>query len=80
MYDYYKILDISRDASLEDIKRAYRNKAKLVHPDINNSPKANEVFVVVKEATVTAPAATPGEPTFIVWSALVPVKRTCGDS
>ncbi len=50
MYDYYKILDIPRDATLEDIKHAYRNKAKLVHPDINNSPKANEVFAIVNEA------------------------------
>ncbi|MGQ0827211.1 MAG: DnaJ domain-containing protein [Bacteroidota bacterium] len=50
MYDYYKILELSRDASLEDIKHAYRIKAKLVHPDVNNSPKAQEVFVIVKEA------------------------------
>ncbi len=50
LYDYYKILDIPRSASQEDIKRAYRNKAKLIHPDINNSPKANEVFAVVSEA------------------------------
>lgn len=50
MYDYYKILDIPRDAVLEDIKRAYRNKAKLVHPDVNSSPKATEVFAVVSEA------------------------------
>lgn len=50
MYDYYKILEIPRDASLDDIKKAYRIKAKLVHPDVNNSPKANEVFAVVNEA------------------------------
>jgi hypothetical protein len=53
LYDYYKILDIPRTASLEEIKRAYRNKAKLIHPDINNSPKANEVFAVVNEAYET---------------------------
>jgi len=50
LYDYYKILEISRNASAEDIKKAYRNKAKLVHPDVNNSPKANEVFAVVNQA------------------------------
>jgi molecular chaperone DnaJ len=50
VYDYYKILDISRTASQEDIKKAYRQKAKLVHPDVNSSPKAAEVFAVVNEA------------------------------
>jgi hypothetical protein len=50
LYDFYKILEIPRDASLDTIKKAYRNKAKLVHPDVNNSPKANEVFAVVNEA------------------------------
>ena len=49
-YDYYKILEIPRRASLNDIKKAYRLKAKLVHPDVNNSPKATEFFAVVSEA------------------------------
>ena len=49
-YDYYKILEIPRTATLDDIKKAYRLKAKLVHPDVNNSPKANEVFAIVSEA------------------------------
>ncbi|MCX6297083.1 MAG: DnaJ domain-containing protein [Bacteroidetes bacterium] len=53
LYDFYKILEISRSASMEDIKKAYRLKAKLVHPDINNSPKANEVFAIVSEAYET---------------------------
>ena len=50
VYDYYKILEIPRNASLDDIKRAYRSKAKVLHPDVNDSPKANEVFIVVNEA------------------------------
>lgn len=50
MYDFYKILEIPRDANLEVIKKAYRSKAKLVHPDVNNSPKAHEVFTIVTEA------------------------------
>ena len=53
MYDYYKILEIPRNANLEEIKRAYRNKAKLVHPDVNSSAKATEVFAVVSEAYET---------------------------
>jgi len=50
LYDYYKILEISRDATLEEIKQAYRAKAKLVHPDVNDSPKAHELFTIVNEA------------------------------
>ncbi len=49
-YDYYKILAIPRTADLSDIKKAYRNKAKLVHPDVNKSEKANEIFIIVSEA------------------------------
>jgi curved DNA-binding protein CbpA len=50
LYNFYKILDIPRDADQETIKRAYRNKAKLVHPDVNSSEKATEVFKIVNEA------------------------------
>lgn len=50
LYDYYKILEISRTASLEEIKQAYRAKAKLVHPDVNDSPKAHELFIIVNDA------------------------------
>ncbi|MBL7884773.1 MAG: DnaJ domain-containing protein [Bacteroidia bacterium] len=53
MYDFYKILEIQRTASVEEIKRAYRAKAKIVHPDVNNSPKANEIFLVINEAYET---------------------------
>ena len=49
-YDYYKILELPRTATLDDIKRAYRNKAKLFHPDVNASAKANEVFAIINEA------------------------------
>jgi len=53
LYDFYKILEIQRTASVEEIKRAYRAKAKIVHPDVNNSPKANEIFLVINEAYET---------------------------
>ena len=35
---------------MDEIKLAYRAKAKLVHPDVNDSPKAHELFLIVNEA------------------------------
>lgn len=49
-YDHYKVLGINRSASIEVIKRAYREKVKYCHPDVNDSPKAAEVFNAVQEA------------------------------
>ena len=48
--DYFKILDLHTDASIADIKRAYRIKARLYHPDLNHSPEARDKFIQVTEA------------------------------
>lgn len=48
--DYFKILDLHTDASIADIKRAYRIKARMYHPDLNHSPEARDKFVQVTEA------------------------------
>jgi len=48
--DYYQDLGVSRDASPEDIKRAYRKKARTLHPDVNPSPEAEEQFKKVSQA------------------------------
>lgn len=49
--DYYEILDVSRSASAEEIKKAFRKKAKELHPDRNaDNPTAEEDFKLVNEA------------------------------
>lgn len=49
--DYYDILGVKRDASAEEIKKAYRKLARKYHPDVNpGDPSAEERFKEVSEA------------------------------
>ena len=48
--DYYRILDLTPGVSVNEIKKAYREKARLYHPDINKSPDAQELFISATEA------------------------------
>ncbi|MEO6789553.1 MAG: molecular chaperone DnaJ [Ornithinibacter sp.] len=50
MNDYYADLGISRDASAEEIKKAYRRSARRLHPDVNPGPEAEEQFKKVSQA------------------------------
>jgi curved DNA-binding protein len=51
--DYYKILDVPRDASDDAIKKAYRKLARKYHPDVSEEPNAKERFQDVSEAYET---------------------------
>jgi curved DNA-binding protein len=48
--DYYDLLGISRTASAEEIKRAYRKKARKYHPDVSKERDAETRFKEVQEA------------------------------
>lgn len=49
-YDHYKVLGIARDASVAQIKRAFRERVKHCHPDRNHSANAAPQFHMVHEA------------------------------
>ncbi|WP_309079779.1 molecular chaperone DnaJ [Zhihengliuella sp.] len=50
MSDYYEVLGVSRDASAEEIKKAYRKLARKLHPDVNPGADASDQFKQVTRA------------------------------
>lgn len=49
-HDYYKTLEVSRDASKEEIKKQYRRLARKYHPDVSKESNAEQRFKEIAEA------------------------------
>jgi len=51
--DYYEVLGVKKDATKEELKKAYRKLVKKYHPDVNKEDDAEEKFKEVQEAYET---------------------------
>jgi hypothetical protein len=50
LIEHYRILGLASNAGIQELKKAFREKAKIFHPDLNPSPDAREKFILVHAA------------------------------
>jgi hypothetical protein len=48
--NYYKILNLNKNSSKQEIKNSYRKLVKFWHPDVNSNPRANDKIIEINEA------------------------------
>lgn len=53
MMDFYELLGVKKDATKEEIKKAYREMVKRYHPDVNKSDEASKIIISLNEAKET---------------------------
>lgn len=53
MMDFYELLGVKKDATKEEIKKAYRDMVKKYHPDVNKSDEASKIIISLNEAKET---------------------------